>query len=122
MRRDGANATRVLATMLGASKFAPQLQLVLLQGIALAGFNVVDLAALHAMLGLPVLVVARRAPRLPLIREALLTRVARVAAAPERCADATRLAGRGGGRMLEIAPVRRTPGVPPLRPRRQEPP
>ena len=75
VRRDGANATRVLAAMLGTSKFAPQLQLVLLQGIALAGFNVVDLPALHAMLALPVLVVARRAPRLPLIREALITRV-----------------------------------------------
>ena len=75
VRRDGANATRVLTALLGGSKFAPQLQLVLLQGIALAGFNVVDLPALHAALGLPVLVVARREPRLPLIRDALLTRV-----------------------------------------------
>jgi uncharacterized protein len=75
VRRDGTNATRRLAEMLGGSKFAPQLRLVLLQGIALAGFNVVDVPALAADLGLPVLVVARREPRLPLIRDALLSRV-----------------------------------------------
>jgi endonuclease V-like protein UPF0215 family len=75
VRRDGANATRELVRMIGASKFAAQVQLVLLQGIALAGFNVVDLRALHAALGVPVLVVARRAPRLDAIRDALLGRV-----------------------------------------------
>lgn len=47
IRRDGANATRVLARLASTSKFAPQLQLILLQGIALGGFNVVDIAALH---------------------------------------------------------------------------
>jgi endonuclease V-like protein UPF0215 family len=75
VRRDGANATRNLAELVERSKFAPQLQLVMLQGIALGGFNVVDIAALHARLSLPVLVVARRAPRLDKIRRALLTRV-----------------------------------------------
>jgi hypothetical protein len=75
VRRDGRNASDAIARLLRGSRFAPQLQLVLLQGIALAGFNVVDVAALHAALGLPVLVVARRAPRLDRIRTALLTRV-----------------------------------------------
>lgn len=75
VRRDGRNATAAIARLLAGSRFAPQLQLVLLQGIALAGFNVVDVAALHAALALPVLVVARRAPRLDRIRTALLTRV-----------------------------------------------
>ena len=75
VRRDGVNSTRVLTRLVAESKFARQLQLVLLQGIALAGFNVVDVLALHDALGVPVLVVARRAPRLPLIRHALLERV-----------------------------------------------
>ena len=75
VRRDGANAARALARLVAGSKFAPQLQLVMLQGIALGGFNVVDIHGLRAELGLPVLVVARRAPRLDLIREALLGRV-----------------------------------------------
>ncbi len=75
VRRDGANATRVLAHLIANSRFAPQLQVVMLQGIALAGFNVIDLASLHAELNIPVLVVARRCPDLPAIRAALLQRV-----------------------------------------------
>lgn len=72
VRRDGANSTRELRRLIGDSKFAAQLQLVLLQGIALAGFNVVDVPRLSADLGLPVLVVARRAPRREAMRRALL--------------------------------------------------
>ena len=75
VRKDGRNATEVLARLVTTSKWAPQLQLVMLQGIALAGFNVVDLAALRRLAGVPVLVVARRAPDLDAIRDALLTRV-----------------------------------------------
>lgn len=75
VRRDGRNAARAIARLLAGSRWAPQLQLVLLQGVALAGFNVVDVATLHDALGIPVLVVARRAPRLDRIRTALLTRV-----------------------------------------------
>ncbi|HSG81695.1 MAG TPA: DUF99 family protein, partial [Gemmatimonadota bacterium] len=44
--------------------------------VALGGFNVIDLQGLHERLGMPVMVVARRQPRLERIREALLTRVA----------------------------------------------
>lgn len=76
VRTDGWNATRQIARMVAESKFAPQLQLVLLQGIALAGFNVVDLHELHERLAIPIMVVARRQPRLERIRDALLTRVA----------------------------------------------
>jgi len=75
VRKDGRNATEVLARLVRTSKWAPQLQLVMLQGIALGGFNVVDLHALHRLTGLPVLVVARHAPDLAAIREALASRV-----------------------------------------------
>jgi uncharacterized protein len=75
VRRDGANSTRAIAALVAGSKFASQLQLVMLQGIALGGFNVVDIHGLYHLLNVPVLVVARRAPRMELIREALLTRV-----------------------------------------------
>lgn len=61
--------------MIRDCRFAPQLQAVMLQGIAFAGFNVVDIHHLSAELGIPVLVVARRAPDLDAIREALLTKV-----------------------------------------------
>ena len=44
---------------------------ILLQGIAVAGFNVVDIHALARLTALPVLVVARRLPRLRAIQRAL---------------------------------------------------
>jgi endonuclease V-like protein UPF0215 family len=75
VRRDGADATRALAACIGASRYAAHTRVVLLQGIALAGFNVVDIQGLHEQLGIPVLVVARRRPRLEAIRGALLDRV-----------------------------------------------
>ncbi len=75
VRRDGANATDRVAAMIRRSPFLEHVQLVMLNGIALAGFNVVDLARLYAMLGLPVLVVARKQPDLRAIERALRTRV-----------------------------------------------
>lgn len=75
VKRDGVNSTTRLAAAIARSKFREHLQLVMLQGIAVAGFNVVDLAALSHAAELPVLVVARRAPDLERIREVLLTRV-----------------------------------------------
>jgi hypothetical protein len=75
VRRDGANSTPVLAGLIARCRFRAHLQALLLQGIALAGFNVVDIHALHAATGLPVIVVARRRPDMAAIRRALLTRV-----------------------------------------------
>lgn len=75
VRRDGANSTRVVSELVRGSRFAGHLHAVMLQGIAFAGFNVVDVHALNGALGLPVLVVARREPDYAAIRRALLGRV-----------------------------------------------
>lgn len=75
VRRDGANATRAVLDMVRGSPFFAHLHAVLFQGIALAGFNVIDIHALAAGLGLPVLVVARKAPNMVAIESALRTRV-----------------------------------------------
>jgi endonuclease V-like protein UPF0215 family len=75
VRRDGQNATRAIVTLVAGSRFARHTQVVLLQGIALAGFNVVDIHELSARLGIGVLVVARRAPDMAAIESALRTRV-----------------------------------------------
>lgn len=75
VRRDGANATRVVTAMIRDSRFAPQIQAVMLQGIAFAGFNVVDIHRLNRELALPVLVISRKSPDLDAIRDALLTKV-----------------------------------------------
>lgn len=71
VRRDGVNSTRVLAQLVARSHFRSHVQAVLLQGISLAGFNVVDIRGLHAALGIPVIVVARRQPDLAAIERAL---------------------------------------------------
>lgn len=75
VRRDGRNSTTQVATMIETSPFDQHIQAVLLQGIAFAGFNVVDIHALQQRLQRPVLVVARRQPDMPAIRRALLERV-----------------------------------------------
>ncbi|KXS38336.1 MAG: hypothetical protein AWU55_1553 [Halomonadaceae bacterium T82-2] len=75
VERDGLDATRELLRLTGGTRFAPHLQLILLQGVALAGFNVVDAVRLHRLSGLPVLVVARHAPRPEALREALLAHI-----------------------------------------------
>ncbi len=75
VRRDGHNATDTIIRLVSHSRFRAHTQAILLQGIALAGFNVIDLAAVHRALGKPVMVVARRQPDLDSIRRALLLRV-----------------------------------------------
>lgn len=75
VRRDGANSARVLAALIAESPFRKHVQLVFLQGVALAGFNVVNAFWLHRQTGLPVLIVARRQPDYGAVRRALLTRV-----------------------------------------------
>lgn len=72
VRRDGSNATERMVACLDRSQFRKQIRLVLLQGIAVAGFNVIDIETLHEALAIPVLVVARRRPKLEALRQAVL--------------------------------------------------
>ena len=71
VRKDGTDATARVAALVRGSQFDGHVRAVLLNGIAFGGFNVVDVQALAETLARPVLVVARRAPRLALIRDAL---------------------------------------------------
>lgn len=73
IRRDGADATRKMAALVEQSQFKGHLQAVLLQGIAVGGFNVVDVRGLSEALRVPVVVVMRRAPNLSSIRRALFS-------------------------------------------------
>lgn len=74
VRRDGTNATDTLIRMITGSKFREHIRAVLLQGIALAGFNVVDIHRLSRELDIPVVVAVRKHPRLHLVSDALLQR------------------------------------------------
>ena len=71
VRQDGWDATGVLVDLLRGGKFLPQLHLVLLDGIALGGFNVVDLEALASALGRPCVAVMRRPPDLAAVERAV---------------------------------------------------
>jgi endonuclease V-like protein UPF0215 family len=71
VRQDGANATARLAALLRGSPFDRHARAVLLNGISVGGFNVIDIHGLAALLVRPVLVVARRPPRLDRLQRAL---------------------------------------------------
>ncbi len=71
VRRDGVNSTERMIALIQQSQFARHVRAVLLQGIAVAGFNVVDIHALSRELALPVVVVTRKKPRLSRVKAAL---------------------------------------------------
>ena len=75
VRRDGANATRAMAEMVRRSQFTTHVRAVLLQGIAVGGFNVVDVHGLHDALRVPVIAIARKIPDWPAMKRALDARV-----------------------------------------------
>lgn len=69
--RDGMDATDNISTMLLQSKFYQQVNVVLIDGIAVGGFNIIDLPALSARLHRPCIVVMRNYPDNPAIDRAL---------------------------------------------------
>ncbi|HSP82082.1 MAG TPA: DUF99 family protein [Myxococcaceae bacterium] len=71
VRKDGWNATEEVCRLLVGGKFLPQLHVVLLDGIAFGGFNVVDLPGLAERLGKPCVAVMRRLPDLEAMERAL---------------------------------------------------
>ncbi len=73
VEKDGDDAAASLICAVRQSKFMEHAQLIMLQGITMAGFNVVDVFALSDALSLPVLVVARKQPDFTAIKKALLT-------------------------------------------------
>ncbi len=62
--RDGEDATDVISEMLLESKFHRQVHVVLIDGVAIGGFNVIDVQELHARLERPVICVMRKEPDL----------------------------------------------------------
>jgi len=62
VEKDGEDATMKIIEMVNDSKFKPQLQAIFLNGIAVAGFNVINPNAVYKETGIPVIVVIRDYP------------------------------------------------------------
>jgi hypothetical protein len=59
---DGLEATRKIASMILGSSHRKQLRVVMLNGVTVAGFNVVDIKELNAKTKLPVITITREKP------------------------------------------------------------
>ena len=68
---DGTDSTDKLIELINSSRHKPQLKVIMLDGITLGGFNVVDVEKLHKRTGLPVIVFNRKLPDLERVRNAL---------------------------------------------------
>lgn len=71
IQADGWDSTEQLSKILLASKFHPQLHLVLLDGIGMGGFNLIDLPNLAQQIQLPCVAVMRQLPKLEKMKAAI---------------------------------------------------
>ena len=69
---DGNDSTKEIIEMVNKCKFKPQLQCIFLDGIAVGGFNVIDVQELSKKTKLPVVVVIRRKPNIKNIKKTLI--------------------------------------------------
>jgi endonuclease V-like protein UPF0215 family len=70
---DGFDATEKLASMINGSPHHKQLRLIMLNGITLAGFNIVDISKLSLATKLPVIALTLQQPDLQAVHNALNT-------------------------------------------------
>jgi len=68
---DGMDATDILIKILNHSKHKEQLRVIMLNGITIGGFNMINILKLYEDTGLPVIAVNRRMPNLKNIKTAL---------------------------------------------------
>lgn len=68
---DGTEATEKLVKLINNSRHKQQLKVIMLDGVTLAGFNIVDVKKLYEKTKLPVIVVNRKMPRLKKVKNAL---------------------------------------------------
>jgi len=69
---DGNDSTKKITEMINNCKFKPQLQCIFLDGIAVGGFNIIDVKELNKKTKLPVIVVIRRNPDIENIKHVLI--------------------------------------------------
>lgn len=91
---DGRDATERLCEMVERSRYREGLEMVLVDGTAVGGFNVIDIDALSRSAGVPVVTVTRHKPDLSAIQTALKRKF-------EDWEDRWRLIGRHGIEAIE---------------------
>lgn len=69
---DGTDATEAVVKMVSKSRFRDQIKLIMIDGIALAGFNVIDLDQVYSSLRIPILTLTRDRPDLEKMKKALV--------------------------------------------------
>ncbi len=72
VKKDGLDATDKIAQMVSGTKHFGQIRAIMLNGITLAGFNVMDMDRLYERTGLPVIVIMRKLPDMESIKSALM--------------------------------------------------
>jgi len=68
---DGCDATAIITDLINETRHKNQLRVIMLDGISLGGFNVVDIQELHRNTGLPVITITREEPDFTKIKNAL---------------------------------------------------
>lgn len=68
---DGSDANNIVKKMINSSNYKDQLRLIMFDGVALGGFNVIDIENLYHTLGIPVTTITRTKPDLNVIKQTL---------------------------------------------------
>ena len=69
---DGTDSTEKIIEMVSKSRYREQIKAILIDGIALAGFNLIDIEHTYAELEIPVLTITRDRPDLEKMKGALM--------------------------------------------------
>jgi len=69
---DGDDSTEKLAEMIIKSKFKQHLQFIFLDGIAVGGFNIIDIQKLYEKIKIPIIIVIRKKPNIEEIKKILI--------------------------------------------------
>jgi hypothetical protein len=68
---DGDDATAAIVKLINNSRHKQQLKVLMLDGITVGGFNVIDIKSLHAATNIPVIVVNRKKPDVKNVKKGL---------------------------------------------------
>jgi endonuclease V-like protein UPF0215 family len=90
---DGEDSTEKITQMIKSSRFANQIQIILINSITVAGLNIIDIKNLHEEFSIPVVAVTRHRPSIADLQEAVRKLKEHSADAKERKIESIKKAG-----------------------------